>query len=105
LGTNHNQDHNNLWLDKFSGTYSFNLQFIKFLIEPPSVLAIFAIFRSAKNGGEGGIPGFALEPKFALMQISIGALPLWRHFAPVTPTTWENPFPTPFEGSNPAYPK
>ena len=38
----------------------------------------------------GGIPGFALEPKFA-SQISIGALPLWRHslsLVPVTPTTW-----------------
>jgi hypothetical protein len=44
-------------------------------------------------------PGFALEPKFAL-QISMGALPLWRRsqlLAPVTPTTWENSFPTPFE--------
>ncbi len=47
----------------------------------------------------GRIPAFGLEPKFA-GQISIGAPPLWRHslsLVPVTPTAWENTFPTPFE--------
>ena len=39
--------------------------------------------RSESNGG-GGIPGFALEPKFA-PQISIGALPLWRSLRSLSP--------------------
>ena len=41
-----------------------------------------------------------LEPVANFRLLPIGALPLWRRsprLAPVTPTTWENSFPTPFE--------
>ena len=50
----------------------------------------------------GRTPAFGIEPKFAL-QISIGALPLWRSLRSLSPQRrGENPFPTPFGGSNPA---
>ena len=60
-----------------------------FLQELLCITSLFAKSYEGKDGG-GGIPGLALEPKFA-SQISIGALPLWRHslsLVPVTPTTW-----------------
>ena len=48
-----------------------------------------------QNGG-GGIPGFALEPKFA-EQLSIGAPPLWRSLCSLSPRRrGKIAFPTPF---------
>ena len=44
--------------------------------------------------GAGGIPASGLKPKFA-GQTPIGALPLWRHFAPVTPPAWGSFSPKP----------
>jgi len=53
---------------------------------------------------------YAREDSNLSLSLPIGALPLWRpqRFAlqneavrPVTPTTWENSFPTPFLGSHP----
>ncbi len=64
--------------------------------------------------GDTGLRLAGLEPvarlRLGLGSLPIGALPLWRphSFAlqnkamgPVTPKTWENPFPTPFGGSSP----
>jgi hypothetical protein len=58
-----------------------------------AVVLLCSVIREAHNGA-GGIPAFGLEPKSA-EQISIGALPLWCRFAPVTPMTWGSFSPKP----------